>query len=340
MILVNEAIERLNRAGEPYGVQMSGWSRRSKHRRQVLEIEEVVAPLRLPMELRSLWHVWNPASLGRPCLDGFIPVDEILARRELEIPLSPAVLLPIASWNGGTIWTELASATHPGGRVFRGDDNSTHVDLWAFGVSGLFELLALGFERQIIDSSHGGFDTSELEALATSQVREHVSSISPRRIEAVDRSRFPAHWLSADGLPVDHYVLRGATHTVEEFTQERSKSPQMRATLRGEYENSICGGPIRGCVGTFADTTGEMQVFVPLLAGLAGAIGMDGEVELDVLSFAPNGTPLDSLQARDDMQTATDMGVADVGNDVILRLAEQMRDLDTSIVVTGLRPVR
>ena len=58
------------------------------------------------------------------------------------------------------------------------------------------------------------------------------------------------------------------------------------------------------------------------------------------MCVAPQGIGVESLEARNDMQRAADMGVADMGNDVVLRLAEQMKNLDTSIVVTGLRPIR
>lgn len=339
MILVDEALEHLNAAGSAYGISVRPWSRRSKHARHILEIEEMVAPLRLPMELRAFWHSWNPASLEWPCLDGLIPVHHILATRELALPVAPAILLPIADWADSRIWIELASASHPGGRIFRGHEADTHVDLWSFGVSGLFEQFALAFERHLIDDD-GGFHRAHLEALITREIRGHVSAQAPRRIEAVDRSRFPAHWLTAEGFSPDHFDIRGATHTVSDFTNARNEMAHVRATLQGYYENTVCGGPIRGCVGTFRDTTGEIQVFVPLLPGLAGAIGRDGEVELDVLSFSGQGTGVDTLSARDEMQRATDMGVTDLGNDVVLRLTEQLKELDTSIVVTGLRPIR
>ena len=340
MILLDEAIERLNAASRPHGVNLRPWSRRSKHRRDILEIQEVIAPLRLPMELRAFWNSWNPSSAEWPFLDGFLPIDRVIETRERGLPLNPAILLPIANWFSGKVWIELGSATHPGGRIFRGGETETHVDLWAFGLSELFDLLAIAFERGMIDEKLGGLHRSHFEALATRQVREHVSSSSPRRIESIDRSRFPAHWLSADGLPTDHFAIKGATHTVASFKAERERTPEMHATLQGHYENSICGGPIRGCVGTFSDGTDQIQVFVPLLAGLAGSIGKDGDVELDVLSFAPHGTAVDRLSAKKDMQKAADMGVADLGNDLVLRLAEQMKDLDTSIVVMGLRPMR
>lgn len=340
MILIEEAVSRLNANGQRHGVSVKPWPRRSKQRRHLHELEEMIAPLRIPIELRAFWNTWDPGSLTWPCLDGLHSLSKLTDRYQAERPLSPAILLPIADWADLSVWVELATATHPGGRVFRASDTESHVDLWSFDISGFLTLLADAFEADMIDDVSGGLHQSHFEALATRSVREYVSAASPRRIESVDRSRFPGHWLSADGLPADHFNLRGATHTVEEFKASREEQAHVRATLRGHYQNTICGGPIRGCIGNFGDDTGTLQVFVPLLAGLAGAIGQDGHVELDVLSFAAKGETFDGLAAKDEMQRAADMGVADLGNDLVLRLAEQMKDLDTSVVVTGLRPIR
>ncbi len=340
MILVEEAVQRFNNAGRPYGVAVKPWSRRAKHRRMIAEIEQAILPLQLPMELRSFWNAWDPSSVEWPCLDGFVPVRDVLDRHDLSRPLSPEILLPFADWSRNRIWIELASDTHPGGRIFRGDTEHSFVDLWAFGVSELLDMLAIAFERDLIDEHVGGLHQSHVEALATRKVREYVSNASPRRVEALDRSCFPDHWLAAEGLTRNHFALRGATHSIEAFKAAREAAGDLSATLTGYYENTICGGPIRGCIGTLVDDTGEIQVFVPLLSRLAGAMGWDGQVEIDVVAFEPHGTALAELSARDDMQRAADMGVADLGNEVVLRLAEQMKGLDTSIVVTGLRPVR
>lgn len=340
MILVEEAVQRFNNAGRPYGVAVRPWSRRAKQHRLIAEIEQAILPLKLPMELRSFWSAWDPSSVQWPCLDGFVPLKHVLERQDLSRPLSPAILLPFADWSRSRIWIELGSASHPGGRIFRGDSDQSYVDLWAFGVSELLDMLSTAFERDLIDERRGGLHQSHVEAVATKQVREYVSAASPRRVEALDRSSFPEHWLAAEGLTADHFALRGPTHTVEAFKAARATAGNVSATLTGYYENTICGGPIRGCIGTLVDDTGQIQVFVPLLSRLAGAMGWDGQVELDVIAFEPHGTELGELTARDDMQRAADMGVADLGNEVVLRLAEQMKELDTSIVVTGLRPVR
>lgn len=340
MILIEEAVQRFNLAGRPYGVTVRPWSRRSKHVRKIQNIEEQLSPFQLPLELRSFWNDWNPDSIQWPCLDGFIPLDGVLERRNRERPISPAILLPIAQWTESTIWIELATKSHPGGRVFRGGLDDTHVDLWAFGISGLLDLLALGFEQDLIDARHGGYEDSHLEALATRHVREHVSRVSPRRIEATDRSQQPDHWMAAEGLSPEHFELRGATHTVESFIKAREQDPELRATLRGYFQNTICGGSISGCVGTLTDDTGTLQVFVPLVADLTGAIGRDGDVEIDVFSLSSVSHELDHSGIRRELRRVTSTRQKDLGREAVTRLSEQLRDLDTTIVVTGLRSIR
>lgn len=340
MILIQEAVERFNTAGRTYGVNVRPWPRRSKHQRKILQIEEHLSPLRLPMELRSFWNGWNPESVKWPCLDGLLSLDHVLERRERERPVSPAILLPVARWGESNIWIELASEIHPGGRVFRGGVHDTHVDLWAFGVSGLLDLLTTAFQQDLIDEQHGGYHQSHLEALATRQVREHVSRRSPRRIEAVDRSQQPDHWMAAEGLTREHFELRGATHTVDSFTEERAYHPQLRATLSGYFQNTICGGSIAGCVGTLTDDTGSLQVFVPLVADLTGAIGRDGDVEIDVFSLPTMSKEVDHSGIRHELRRVSSTRQQGLGREVVMRLSEQLRDLDTTIVVTGLRPIR
>lgn len=340
MILIEEAVQRFNLAGRPYGVSVRSWSRRSKPARKIEYIEQQLSPLRLPIELRSFWNAWNPDTIKWPCLDGFLSLDHIVERRSLERPVSPAVLLPIARWKESLIWVELATDSHPGGRVFRGGLNDTHVDLWAFGISSLLDLLALGFEQDLIDTQNGGYHNSHLEALATRHVREHVSRQSPRRIEATDRSQQPDHWLAAEGLTREHFELRGATHTVQSFIEERERDPELRATLSGYFQNTICGGSISGCVGTLTDDTGTLQVFVPLVADLTGAIGRDGDVEIDVFSLSSVSEELDHSGIRRELRRVTTSRQQDLGREAVTRLSQQLRDLDTTIVVTGLRAIR
>lgn len=340
MILVNEAVERCNRAGEPYDVRVATWKRRAKFRQHIAAIEDELLPLRIPDELRAFWMRWDPSSIGWPIFDGFIALSDIIERREMEHPPCPAVLLPIADWVHGRVWIELASDEHPGGRIFHSYHDESEVSLWAFGISGLLDVISSALERDLIDDRSGGLHGPHFAAVVKRSLDASIGTEVPRRFEAIDRTAFADHWLHAEGLSPDHFVLRGATHTVQSFRLAREASPQVTATLVGTYETSVGGGPLRGCVGTFTDETGSLQVFVPQITGLSGAVGAGGKVEMDILAVAPNGTDLNSLSAKEDLQRAANVGLYDYGNDMIVRLFEQMKYLDTSIVVTALRPIR
>jgi hypothetical protein len=339
MILLDEAVDRFNEAGGAYGVGIRPWTRRVKARERIAEIERELSPLGLPRELRAFWSSWNPASIQRPALDGFIPLEDLLERREMDHPPCPAVLLPIADWTHSRVWMELESGDHPGGRIFHSYHDETELTLWAFGISGLLDVLSRAFERDLIDDRSGALHARHFEATVQRCLDETVGTHVSRRFEGMDRSSYPDHWLLAEGLPLDHFELRGANHTVRSFRLEREISSHLTATLVGRYETSVGGGPLHGCVGTFEDDTGSLQVFVPQVTGIAGALGPRGAVEIDVLAVVPNGSNLDSLSAKSDLQQAVSGGAFDYGNDLIVRLMQQMKYLDTSIVVTGLRPI-
>lgn len=302
------------------------------------DIASQIAPLELPQELRAFWSGWDPQSLRWPIFEGFIPLSHVIDRHESEHPPAPAVLMPIADWSSSRIWIELATRSHPGGRIFHSYHDEFELSLWGFGLSGLLDLISDALERDLIDDRTGGLHRTHFDAVVKRSLDELIGRDAQRSFEAAARIDFPEHWREAEGIDADHYALRGATHTVESLRAQRSGNGSVTATLVGTYETSVGGGPLRGCIGTFTDPTGSMQVFVPQLTGLTGAIGHDGSVEIDVLAVQPNGEGLQSLSAKGDLQRAVNAGNADYSKALVMQLFEQMKYLDTSIVVTGLRP--
>lgn len=306
----------------------------------VEQIEADIHPLQLPRELREFWTKWNPATLRPPVFDGFIALGHLLERRSIDCPPCPVILLPIADWTHARIWYELATGDHPGGRVFHSHHDDTEVSLWAFGLSGLLDLVSTALERDAINDRTAGLDAREFERIIDESLDASLALDVPRRLDGIDRSRFAPHWQFAEGLAIDHFSLRGATHTVNEFLQERESGSQAAGTLVGTYQTNVGGGPLQGCIGTFEDHTGTLQVFVPQVTAISGAVGDNGAVEIDVVGVAPNGASLNSLSARNELLRAAKVGLFDYENDMMHRLFEQMKYLDTSIVVTGLRPIR
>lgn len=340
VILLEEAVTRLNRAGRPYGVRLDPWARRTRARSLIEKIEAHIWPLQLPVELRAFWASWNPGTLREPVFDGFISLERMIERRSIDCPPCPEILLPIADWTNARIWFELATDDHPGGRVFHSHHDDSEVRLWAFGVSALLDLVSTALERDAINDRVGGLDARSFERIVAESLDATTPSDVPRVLDGVDRSRFPAHWQFAEGLSIDHFSLRGASHTVESLLTERQSKTQVGGTLVGTYQTDVGGGPLQGCIGTFEDRTGSLQVFVPQLTAMAGAVGDHGAVEIDVVAVAPNGDDLDSLSVRNELLQAARGGFFDYGNDMMQRLFEQMKYLDTSIVVTGMRPIR
>ena len=339
MILLNEAIDRFNRSARPYGLGLASWRRRGKPARIVAEIERTIAPLELPGELRAFWSQYDPSSLVRPALDGFVAIEDALDRRAIDCPPAPLALFPFADWTHSRVWVELASNEHPGGRIFHSYHDESEASLWAFGISELFDLMSTAFDRDLIDDRRGGLHAANFEAL----IRHHLNStLEPgarRRFEAVDRSQFMAHWQHAEGLGADHFALKGATHTVTVLQDQRGTSESVSATLQGRFELDVGGGPLDGCVGTFHDESGSIQVYVPQAAAVTGSLGTNGRVEIDVVAMQPNGAPLESLSARKDLEHAVGAGLSMDDQDLFMRLMREMRQLDTSVVVTALRPM-
>lgn len=341
MILLEEAIVRFNTAGAPYGVVAKPLRRRGRARDLIAAVEDVISPLELPTELRAFWLSVDPASIMRPALDGFIPLDRIVERREIDCPPAPSVLLPLADWTHSRIWVELASGAHPGGRIFHSFHDESEVSLWSFGVSGLLDLLSTALEHDLIDDRRGGLHAERFEVVVRQHLDEVLPAQSQRRFEAVDRSMFERHWQIAEGMDEDHFRLRGATHTVGALLQARLASSSVRATLQGRFQFDVGGGPIPGCVGTFSDGSGQLQIYVPQQAAVSGALGQNGEVEIDVVAMPTSGDGLEALTARKDLERSISSGLPiDGPSEILDRLIHQMGQLDTSVVATALRPMR
>ena len=340
MILLEEAVARFNRAGRHYGVSVT--SRRTNRRALLAlsEIEEAIAPLRLPNELRSFWSRFDPASIAAPVLDGFIPLEQIVERRQIECPPAPNILLPIADWTRSRIFIELESDLHPGGRIFHGRHEDSQVGLWAFGLSGLLDLLSIALERDLLDDRLGTLDSRGLNQLVASRLRDALAPGVRRRFEAVDRSCFELHWLAAEGLPIDHFQLKGATHSVKSLKSERQFESRVKATLVGRFQPTIGGGPLGGTLGVLTDDSGSLQVFLPQSTAVMGAVGPSGEVEMDVYAVPVSGTNLDSLEEHQELERAVRAGWAFDERALVDRLFAQLHELDMSIVVTALRPIR
>ena len=289
----------------------------------------------------AFWTKWDPSTIGPPALEGFLPLERIADCRRLDCPPCPLILLPIADVHGGRVWVELASAGHPGGRIFHSAFDESVATLWAVGLSDLLDSLSCAFERDAIDERSFSIDAEELGRIIDDRLDQTLAPGVDRQVEAIDRSRQPSHWQRAEGLDSSHFALRGSSHTVAEFDAARHGGGAGEpATLVGTYRDSVGGGPLRGNVGEFADATGSLQVFVPESTLRLGAIGAGGLVEIDAVAMRRNGIGIDTMSARAELQLAASLGTSEVSNELLGRLAEEMSRLDTSVIVTAMRPIR
>lgn len=340
MILLEEAVARFNAAGRAYGVVVKPWRSLRRTRQLLTDVERAIEPLRLPQELKTFWATYDPSTIAAPALEGFIPLEFAVERREIDCPPAPQVLLPIADWTQSRVFIELESDNHPGGRIFHGYHDETEVSLWAFGISGLLDVLSSAFERDMLDDRLGTLDQRSLHRLVEAQLDEILEPSAPRQFEAVDRSCFTPHWQFAEGLAFDYFELRGATHTVASLEDERHRKSNVTATLVGHFRATVGGGPLGGTMGVLTDESGSMQVFVPQSTAVAGAVGPTGEVEMDVFAVPMAGADLDSIDEHRELQQAVRGGWAFDERALVDRLFSQLHELDMSIVATALRPIR
>ncbi len=340
MILLEEAVARFNTAGRLYGVALRPWRSLRRPRQLLADVESAIDPLRLPDELKHFWATYDPSTICEPALNGFIPLEFAVERREIDCPPAPQVLMPIADWGPSRVFIELETDNHPGGRIFHGYHDETEVSLWAFGVSGLLDVLSEAFEADLLDDRSGTLDHRAVHRLIHTRLDESLEPSIPRHFEAVDRSRFSSHWQFAEGLAFDYYELRGATHSVAALEDERHRATKVTATLVGTFRATIGGGPLGGTMGVLSDESGSVQVFVPQSTAVAGAIGPTGEVEMDVFAVPVVGADLDSIEGHRELQQAVRSGSAFDERAMVDRLFSQLHDLDMSIVATALRPIR
>lgn len=340
MILLEEAVARFNTAGRPYGVEAKRWRRSSRVRSLLDDLSATVSPLQMPAELRTFLATYDPSTIEAPALDGFIPLDRLAFRREIDCPPAPLVLFPIADWTHSRVWVELASRNHPGGRIFQSYHDESEVSLWAFGLSELFDLLSAAFERDLIDDRRGTLDANHLDTLISRRLDAVLPPSAPRRFEAVDRSQFLPHWQHGEGLTIDYYTLRGATHSVASLQAARIDGGHLNATMVGKFVPGIGGGPIQGSIGRLIDDTGSLQIFVPHPTAVNGAVGPEGRVEIDVVAVPASGVEIEALASSNDLADAIASGWGEESAGLIDRLLAELPSLDTSVVVTAMRPIR
>ncbi len=325
VILLDEALARLHDAARPYGHRRSRL-RRSTPPSAIETAKAVILPRRVPEQLLAFWSLTEPNRLDSMFLGGFYSVDAVALTWAHRHPSVPAGLLPILEQDALELWVELESPATLGGRVYASVPGSTVVELWAWDIAGLLDLLADACERDLIDDRLGQLHPGAVRRLAAERLDSTGMRLHDRRIDLGDPEQTPHGW--RDHRPVE---------SVADFERRRhSGGGSASATLAGVWRDEISGGPLPGTVGTLTDGSGRVQVYVPRWV-CDDVVAHDGRVEIDVAAVETNGIGIDGLSAHLDIQRLVASGVIDVPGELIQRLVEQLADLDTSVVVTAVR---
>ncbi len=310
MVLLADAIGRF---AQERGVEVRERVDQGPARELVAAIEEQIAPLRLPDELREFWIRWVPESVDLP---EFYRLEEVLAARaDYLLGGWPQVSMPLAYWDTGAVWMELTTDVHPGSRVFCTDYEVRSAEPWAIGVSGLLDIFA---------------GLSEPGAM-------FQGSGESGSIPVDDRSLWPAHWQTAEGLAADMWELRGATHSVAEFDRARERG-RVEGTLVGTWGVKLGGG--RGSIGHLRDASGSLQAHLPVKNMTNAGPGTPGLYEVDVVGVPQTGTGTGSLPSSRDFLGPALSADMDALEAIHREFQDRADKLDTSVTIVAMRPIR
>ncbi len=336
MILLEEAISRYAVSAHDYGIRVRRHRRPHQAAGAVQDIEERLAPLRLPAELRSFWAEWSPRSFGSLFFDGLLPFEEAVAVYDRDVALGfPRVMMPLAYIENAGVWIELETPEHPGGRIYHTFYDDALLQLWCVDVSSLVHLVSEAVETGGVndpDSMRPWLDVGVFDQVRLDRTEELLAMPDEWQVSIADREHWPAHWAAAEALPRVMIDLRGRTHTVTEFDQARA-SGRVSGTLVARVSGLISGAPMEGTLIDVTDGTGSIQLYVPVeLEEAVRDIGLGGEVELDVIGEP--STDDRSIGGASMLRRGLDN--FSMGH---LRILGQMRRLDVSVAVTAIRSV-
>jgi hypothetical protein len=198
MILLEAAASRFALVAAPYGISCQPVTSLRESIVEIGAVNEALAPLVLPEELRAFWTWWDAKDFQRPALDGFLSPRDALVRREKLLGIGyPSPLIPIAEYGRGLVWMELQSDDHPGSRLYHGAFNDPELHLWTIGVSGLLDLLTECLYRAGVIS--WGTEHHHLDAAVFTEVlaEHHIDLGAPAGDWAVALASpefWPSHW--------------------------------------------------------------------------------------------------------------------------------------------------
>ena len=265
------------------------------------DVDDAVAPYRLPEDVRRFWELVDPSSLAvRAFPDLVAPSAALkLQRMELEegaltVPrLPPPVLFRIGYASHVSLSSELASPWGPGGTIFRWayDEDGFRIVYRTFAdlLDVLTELVSEGRTEH-----NGGFvflpdgvdEAKRLERL-------HRAGAHPLYGDSVevssDLGTWPAHWLEASRVDLTDRVPLGATHTIGELVAAAAAGP-VTGRIAGTVTRLVGIG--RDAVVLVDDGTRPVDVWCPAGTSPWGPVHKR-RFEFEVTLEGPVPEPLD-----------------------------------------------
>ena len=254
-------------------------------------IDDTIAPMSLPPQLRRFWERIDPRTLRvwaypQPTTPEFA-LDSWRSQRAEFPGIAPAALLLVGYESHACMSVELDTPFSSGGSVFewRLDDRGFYLRYHELSgwLDRMTELIRAGeFERHEgadgaglrLTDPHTALPLNALPAPAEpSPVHGHVTAYEGGPLH------WPVHWQRLSGLAPEDIPPRGATHTIAELLSS-DRSREVRATIAGRVDGLAGVGAMMHA--SVSDGTGTISVDCPAPVTMLGP-AMGREFEFDVV---------------------------------------------------------
>jgi hypothetical protein len=275
------------------------------------EINEGVAPYRLPLDLHRLWErvVFSRLSVsGWRLANPLDPEWALSTHRMNNEPefaglFGPPLLFPIARISGDQWSVELASEWSEGGPVFT-HEAGHRIEYPAFvDLVEVYAELVEGRAFEVFGEHHSLLLEPEQEK-QEARFREtwpHPLYGDAREV-STDPVGWPVHWLAAAGIDLQSRVPRGATHTIAELV-EAAKSDEAVGRVVGTV--AWVGGSSDGVLAVVDDGATQLDVWCPIGTSPWGP-STSGRFEFEVA--VRGGVPPSALGTRPLLEFLQDVG--------------------------------
>jgi len=275
--VIDEALDRL--AAAMTGAEVPLWHAPESHM-PLAELEQAIAPMRLPEEVRTFWRRVDADTLRARPHPAFTTPELALAfwrmARDQFADLQPLALVAVGSEGQTRMSVELNVGDIDGGVLFDwyvADISGftrmfNQLSDWVHYVAALIEQGA--YVRR--DSDRGPWLLIPDPALQDAQ-RPEPPEPGPDPVHGTTRYierdilDWPEHWQRANGLGAEDLVLRGATHTVADLLALTPDVP-LRATIGARVMSLAASGAWTRV--RVDDGSGQLDVSCPYQTTLLG----------------------------------------------------------------------